>query len=228
MVGLALDQLMGSIPKELSLFLDMDIIQFDGNNKTYILQGVFNKSMRMNEMVGLLNSCHTILCPNNTWNINGKAGATECQPCKRNQYFGSRILEGNTTNIEKVILDSLYTATGGRYWILADNWTDPEAPLCHREGVNCNGMNGDSGVTELRLNGMGLNGTIPPEIFDLPSILLLEFSNNDVDIKFDGLAKATKLKTLQLSNTSIRSLKGIEQAPATLTEIHLADNQITG
>ena len=78
------------------------------------------------------------------------------------------------------------------------------------------------------LNGMGLNGTIPPEIFDLPSILLLEFSNNDVDIKFDGLAKATKLKTLQLSNTSIRSLKGIEQAPATLTEIHLADNQITG
>lgn len=231
-LGLSFNKLVGAIPTEFDAFLDVDL-HLEGNMITHIPIGLCSKPKWMNGDVGHLKSCAAILCPENSWGAFGKASTREnarCSPCPGNTFMGSTTCAVNiTTNPEKEILDKLFAATGGRYWTSATNWTEPGVPICYREGVYCSANSGaDSGVDELRLNGMGLEGVIPSEIFDLPHVRLIGLSNNDVDLTFERIANATNLRTLQLTNTSIRTLAGIGRAPSKLTEIHFAHNQLKG
>jgi hypothetical protein len=86
----------------------------------------------------------------------------------------------------------------------------------------------DAGVTELRLNGVGLRGTIPDVVFHLPYLRALAISHNPVDIVLEKVGNAQNLEVLLMSETEARSIEGIQNAPPTLTEFHAALNQITG
>ena len=72
------------------------------------------------------------------------------------------------------ILVSGFEALGGQNWTRSDNWLS-DAPLGAWYGVEV----GDEGqVTALRLDGNRLEGAIPRELADLPSLAHLSLTNN--------------------------------------------------
>ena len=173
--------------------------------------------------------CDAILCPPLTWNNNGKAtNSSACKDCPENDsLYGQTLCSSAPENQERQILDKLFAMTGGRTRA-HDNWLRPGVPICQREQVNCFDGNADEGVREILLNGFGLRGTVPSEIWSLPSARELAFTNNAVDVSFQGIEKATALQTLKLSHCHIRSLDGLGKATNRLTELHLAFNQFNG
>ena len=175
--------------------------------------------------------CNAILCPPLTWNENGKAtDSSVCKDCPENDsLYGQTFCSSAPENRERQILDKLFSMTGGPYWSKGhDNWLRPGVPICQREQVNCFNSDADEGVREILLNGFGLRGTIPSDIWDLPSARELAFTNNAVDVSFEGIEKATALRTLKLSQCHLRTLQGIGNAPSRLTELHIAANQFNG
>ena len=180
--------------------------------------------------------CEAILCPPLTWNPFGKATGTDpCIKCDTDpsltssiwaSWYGRVSCGDITPTREKEILDKLFVVTGGRYWTIPhNNWLRPGIPICQREGVECMHSNSNSGVLELRMNRFGMRGTIPTDIWELSNARLISFTNNEIDISFEGIEKATALKVLKLSMCHIRSLEGIENVPDRLVELHLAKNQ---
>lgn len=176
--------------------------------------------------------CNAILCPPGTWNEYGKeTAAGACKECPGNtDLFGQVECGGtNASSREKEILDKLFVETGGRYWNKThENWQKPGVPICQREGVSCFNADDNEGVRELRMNGFGLRGTIPKEIWELTDARQLAFTNNPVDVNFDGIEKATGLIVLKLSSCHLRTLEGLGNAPQSLKELHLAENQYDG
>ena len=175
--------------------------------------------------------CNAILCPPGTWNEFGKeTEKARCNPCAENAIlYGQVECSGNERNWEKKILDKLFSMTGGRYWNKThDNWQKPGVPICEREGVHCFNQSANEGVRELQMNAFGLRGTIPTDIWKLTSARLLSFTNNAVDVSFDGIEEAKSLIVLKLSNCNLRTLDGLGVAPKTLKELHVAANQFDG
>ncbi len=70
-------------------------------------------------------------------------------------------------------LIALYNATKGEEW--NRRWNLGDCNICNWEGVTCN-ANGR--VTELNLNGFGLNGELPAELADLPALTKLDVGQN--------------------------------------------------
>ena len=233
MISMTYNELTGPVPALLDSFDDLDI-HLEGNQINAVPSVLCDNAKWMDGEVGLLsNSCDAILCPPQTYNLYGKASSklnAACQACPSSTFFGSTTCGAdNNPNPEKTILDNLYSQTGGRYWRKNANWTTPGIPICHREGVTCAGnADGDSGVSELRFNTFGLKGMVPSEIFTLPSLRLLGLSDNEIDVKFGMIDQATSLRTLQLSNTKVSNLENLQKVPATMTELHLANNHISG
>lgn len=181
--------------------------------------------------------CDAILCPPRTWNAFGKASELDpCIPCDVGStqdiwdFWYGRVSCGDITpSHEKEILDKLFIATGGRYWTAKhDNWLRPGVPICQREGVECIDPAANDGVLELRLNRFGLRGTVPNDIWDLPHARQLAFTDNEIDIRFDGIENAEALKVLKLSKCKLRGIEGIQNVPGRLMELHLARNQFNG
>jgi Leucine-rich repeat (LRR) protein len=231
------NQLDGAIPVGLAIFKNMELDLED--NMVSDLPEILcdNHDDWMTGEVGLvLGGCDAILCRPGFWSAHGKAVTrldVSCEPCEGNQYFGETTCEtsGTVKSREAEILDNFFTATGGRYWTTeSGNWTKASVPICDREGVKCGEASDDrnSGVTELRLNGFGMRGKIPGEIFELPSIRALAFSHNPVDIELVDVGKSDTLQVLLLSETDLRSLYGIENANDALFEFHAAKNQMDG
>jgi hypothetical protein len=174
--------------------------------------------------------CNAILCPPSTWNEFGKEtddGA--CSPCDENKGLYGQVKCGDLEqNREKEILDKLFSMTGGRYWNHThDNWLRPGVPICQREGVSCFQPDANEGVQELRMNGFGLRGTIPNDIWELSHARQLAFTKNPIDVSFEGIEQATALIVLKLSKCHLRTLKGLANAPG-VRELHVAENQFDG
>lgn len=174
--------------------------------------------------------CNGILCPPGTWNEFGKETvSTSCKTCSASEFYGQTkcgILEKTR---EQEILDLLFSRTGGRYWTSAhNNWTKPGVPICQREGITCLGDEHDNeGVRVIHMNGFGIRGTLPSEIWELSHLQELAFTNNPVDVSFTGIENATKLEGLKLSKCHLRSLDGLENAHS-VRELHIAQNQFEG
>jgi len=235
-VRLAMNQLEGEVPKELADFHNM-VLEIEDNHITGLPDDLCRQAGWMNgETVGLERSCDAILCPVGFWSPTGRASANsgvQCQPCPSNKYFGETVCaKGDLrSNSEVNILDTLFNETGGWYWSHAHtNWTKPGVPICYREGIVCGWRPADmnSGVTEIRLNGYGLEGKIPTDVFQLPLLRRISVSNNKVDLSFEGIEQATKLEILTLTHTNIRSLVGIEKAPKSLYNIDVARSKLAG
>ena len=237
LVKLGGNQFEGTIPSELARFSSMTLYLED-NRIVSIPEIVCENDGWMGGQVGLVpEKCDAILCPPNTWSFLGRASVaseTVCLACNSSKFYGATFC-GNQTearkNIEVEILDHLFQATGGRFWTKPHlNWTRPYVPICYREGVRCSRETPDpnSGVFELVLNGFGLRGTIPSDIFDLPYIRGLQFLSNPVDISLERIGNAKRLETLRLSGTKLGSLEGVQNAGEFFHEIYAENNGLKG
>lgn len=226
-VSLEFNTLSGDIPIGLKDF-DKMVLHLEGNQVSGIPSTLCENQGWMDGEVGNVPSdsrCDAILCASGSWNEFGKATSdSPCIPCPTSSFFGQVFCGNEKSSREKEILDQFFVSTGGRYWSkLHDNWLRPGVPLCSREGVHCAGDESkNEDVLELRLNGFGLRGTIPSEIWELPKLRKLGLTENPVAISFEGIESATALIVLQTSQCQIRSLNGIEKAPNKLAEVHLA------
>lgn len=169
--------------------------------------------------------CDAILCPKGTYNSIGRATSGdggECKECTNGQYAGATSCLGATeeNSRQKEILDGLYKDTGGDQWTeKVVYWT--EADVCNYEGIICSG---DGAVTEINVTSFGLTGDIPTDIWELPSLEKIDFSSNVVDLKFEGVEKATKLKELIMSDADLTSVSGIEKASSSLKKLEIQRN----
>lgn len=248
-VSLSFNHFSGVIPHQLDVFSSM-VLELEGNMIEDLPSVFCDNTFWMEGYVAQATfGCNAILCPPGTYNKNGKESQSSiCLPCETNEFYGatscgSLATDGdaptsasspgsapstqfdNTPKTEVQILDMFFAATNGNDWTSAhDGWT-AGAPACAREGVTCDD---DGNIDALRLNRFGLNGQIPTEIFQLSFNRILGFTDNTVDLRFDGIDQSTSLETLLMSNTKLKSLEGLQHASVTLHSIHAARNGLDG
>ena len=127
---------------------------------------------------------------------------------------------------ERVVLDALYNATGGRNWSHQRDWLSGE-PIGDWYGVTTDGI---GRVTALDLYQNHLTGTIPPELAGLPSLKQLHLSGNGLSGEIPGeLGGLTQLEQLIASSNRLSGEIPPELGDlGSLTWLHLSDNQLTG
>ncbi len=124
---------------------------------------------------------------------------------------------------ERAALVALYNATDGANWTHRDNWLSA-APLETWYGVTTD-ENGR--VTELRLGGNGLRGTIP----DLGALRYLEvlfLSSNLLSGPAPELSALTKLRWMDLSRNRLTGTIPDLSALVRITRLSFARNQLSG
>jgi Leucine-rich repeat (LRR) protein len=143
----------------------------------------------------------------------------------------SRVQEVTLTvpPIQREALIALYNATDG------DNWTDiPEDKKWKQDGAftedigNWYGitLDGDRQVEEIDLTGHGLNGSIPPEIGGLSSLLSLSLNDNQLSGSISTeIGNLSALFLLNLSGNQLTSLD--VSANTALTDLDCNSNQLT-
>uniref|UniRef100_A0A7S1Y4K1 Leucine-rich repeat-containing N-terminal plant-type domain-containing protein n=1 Tax=Grammatophora oceanica TaxID=210454 RepID=A0A7S1Y4K1_9STRA len=233
-VGLSFNKLSGKVPASLDAFDNMNLF-LEGNKISEIDSSLCDNTDWMGGEVGALaeeGGCLAILCPAGQWAPDGKANSKSdvlCESCDGAQFMGTTTCgdEGGDDS-EHAILDQLYQATGGRYWTMSDNWTADGVPVCSRHGIECTEVGSSLHVTKINLDNNKLKGTIPSTIFTLPHLTEIDFSNNPVDLKFDGIGQAASLSTIKLESTSVRSLANLDGAASSLEELHFQFNSIGG
>ena len=101
---------------------------------------------------------------------------------------------------EREALVALYEATGGPGWARNDNWLSDE-PLSEWEGV---ATNPDGTVDVLDLSNNRLEGRLPPQIGDLPSLWKLHVQNNRLEGPLPAeLANASDMRDLDLRQNGL-------------------------
>ena len=172
------------------------------------------------------NGCDAILCPKGTYNAYGRAKSGTnggCLSCPNGEFAGAIGCDGITgeeDNLEQKILDRLFIETGGSNWTKKNNWEN--GTVCEYEGVTCSieEENGNEGVEEINLAGFGLTARIPTQIYKLPFLKRIDFSNNNVDLSFEGIDQALNLVEIIIEDADLTSIEGISEAPS-LTKVSL-------
>lgn len=223
-INLRNNAITGTIPIELRRFDELDINLAD-NKILAIPAELCGISGWMGGRIGEVESCSAILCPRGSFNQFGhESPSNPCEPCGQlstSPYMGHTHCEDFTS--ERETLNKIFEATGGEFWSKASKWQS-EAPICSWEGIACE--DGDlqdaDGITSIQLDRNGLSGTIPSDIWTLPSLRTLSLENNPgLVINFNGLSAAKSLEILRISQTNVNSLDGIAAARG-LKEVHLS------
>jgi Leucine-rich repeat (LRR) protein len=151
-------------------------------------------------------------------------GQTECT--KNVSEISSVPTESPTTSIDRRALESIYENCGGTGWATKDNWMDKAVSICLWDGVYCDESNN---VSEISLRSNLMNGTFPSlEVFSgIPSLKALILDSNIIVFPFEGIQKATRLETLDLSGTELSSLSGLSAAPS-IQNLYLSSNNLKG
>ena len=111
--------------------------------------------------------------------------------------------QGNTVATDKTALVALYNATGDSSWTTSTNWSSDQQ-LSSWHGVT---TNSDGRVTELDLNGNGLNGTLPAALGNLSELQHLDLGANNLSGALpSALTDLTNLEELLLNES--RALSG--------------------
>jgi Leucine-rich repeat (LRR) protein len=232
-VDLTSNQLTGQIPASLTQFAQLNLYVAD-NQITSIAEGLCTKTLWLNGEVGSLGSCNAILCPNNTYSVLGRAEQTtdtKCNPCPSGthaEFYGStQCFNSSEQQIftEREVLIELYQATGGIDWANNENWLDPTESICLWYGVYCLDPNQES-VAGIVLEQNGLAGIVPSSIYMLSNLQELNFAGNDIVMDFRGIASLPSLGFLNLDNTGISSLAGLEQSKVVV--LHVGGNSFDG
>ena len=225
MLDLQYNALTGTIPSELSRISQMNI--FLANNKIDAIAPELC-SLSWNGGAPAALGCDGILCKKGTFNVLGRAReGTPCDVCPSTDYA---IYLGSTKcgpDLDMDTLSALYIDLGGSDWTKSDGWMESN-DVCTWYGITC-GEDGDSKgrVTGISLGENNLVGTVFSDVFELPYLTLLDLRTNNITLSFEGILNAQSLDTLYLSQTKIKSLKGIGYG-VSLKNLHLTDNYLTG
>lgn len=227
-VDLISNRLTGSIPASLTQFGDLSLY-VAGNRISGIADGLCRKDSWMLGAVGNF-QCNAILCPPGTSSVYGRQKdsnsiCTSCATGLSAEFYGSFNCLGDEDRqslSERTILEDFYRATEGDNWKNSMGWLDSDESFCTWFGVTC--ASGIESVASIHLPDNGLRGSIPAEMHEL-ALKELNFAHNQVEMSFQGIAKAGMLEYLQLDDTGINSLAGLEMA-STLKLLHIADNNI--
>lgn len=122
----------GTIPSTLSRFTDM---RFDAvnNHLTKVNSDLCSLTGWWNGEVGRVidaggDGCDAILCPKGTYNDYGRAKSGTnggCLECPAGKYAGAIGCAGVTDasdSLEQIILDKIFSDTGGSSWTRKHNW----------------------------------------------------------------------------------------------------------
>lgn len=171
----------------------------------------------MNGAVGILKTCDAILCPVGTFAPSGRQ-VTRSDPCVPCEGLLSSPTLGHTfckeIDSERSILELLFAKCGGGSWKSNNLWGGNE-PICSWEGIECEGDNDDDdGVKAIKLEGVGLTGTLPSQIWSLPRLRELNLRNNEgFYVPLEALSGiSSSLEQLQLYGAQIEALKEISKA----------------
>lgn len=234
-VDLTMNHIEGTLPMELQRLNYMTI--YLAGNKIDSLDETF---CTINTWMGgdvETNGCDAILCPEGTSNNYGRHGTVGpiCKPCSFTftaPFYGSGKCKPDQKDYnEKEILMKLYDFTKGSSWLNSDNWNNDNESICNWHGIHCVSddiSGGTQVVKEISLASNNLDGTIPPQVFDLQYLEVLNLRDNKVDVQLSSLlVDVDPLKALYLDNTHISSLEGIGKL-TNLRTIHMQQNNFGG
>lgn len=103
-------------------------------------------------------------------------------------------------------------------WLEEDN-------VCDWYGIECSDDDGLL-VTAITLEDNGLQGAVPTDIFDLPSLKSIKLKKNaGLVLSMAGIEKASKLEMLSLSETGLSNIDGVSKATS-LKFLHLTNNNL--
>ena len=221
--------LAGVVPASLTQFDNLDLILND-NRFSGIAPGLCSMSNWLDGAVGAFD-CDGLLCPKDTFSQTGRRAVDQtCLPCPANSvapYMGSSkcvSAEAQAIENEREVLKAMYDSLDGIGWHSQSNWYDDSVSFCDWIGITCT-SDGKS-IQSILLGANGLKGTLPDVVFDLPNLFELNLSENEVVINFDYIGSAAKLELLNIDETGVSSLSGIEGAPA-LKLLHAGNNMFT-
>ena len=224
------NNLEGTIPGEFAEFRQLRLYVAD-NRIEGISSTLCRKDEWMNGDVGNY-ECNAILCPPNTFSSYGRHNdEEECQPCGEfltAQYYGSLSCVTDVKQQalkQQQILELFYDNMGGSDWKIGANWKDSSVSICEWYGITCISSE-EPLVKSINLPRNGLKGDVPEEIFNLSALREIDFSSNLVGFSFSGVEKATRLKYLNLDNTGLTHIDGIENANH-LIVLHLMTNRFS-
>ncbi|WP_203337289.1 hypothetical protein [Nocardioides limicola] len=124
---------------------------------------------------------------------------------------------------------AVYAATNGPAWTDRRGWgTDPN--VCAWYGVWCH-PDDDAArnlVRGLFLDGNGLTGALPTEIADLPRLLTLQLSSNDLTAVPAEIGALAELRLLHLYWNNLTELPAELGNLASVEQLVLGGNQLTG
>mmetsp|Transcript_16074 Transcript_16074/g.24004 ORF Transcript_16074/g.24004 Transcript_16074/m.24004 type:complete len:2620 (-) Transcript_16074:183-8042(-) len=221
--------LAGVVPASLTQFDKLELILND-NRFSGIAPGLCSMGNWLDGAVGAFD-CDGLLCPKNTFSQTGRRTENQtCLPCPDDTvapYMGSSkcvSAEEQAIENEREVLKAMYDSLDGIGWHSQSNWYDDAVSFCDWQGITCT-SDGKS-VQSIHIGANGLKGTLPDVIFDLPNLFELNLSGNEVVVNFDYIGSATKLELLNIDETGVSSLSGIESAPA-LKLLHASKNMFT-
>jgi len=228
-VGLEANFLAGDVPASLTQFDKLDLYISD-NRFSGIAPGLCRMSDWLEGDVGTFD-CDGLLCPRNTYSQVGRRIQDQaCQLCPENTvapYMGSSkcvSAEQQRIENERMVLKAMYDSLDGIGWHSQSNWYDDAISFCEWHGITC--TSDEKSIQAIHLGANGLKGTLPDVVFDLPNLLELNLSENEVVIHFDSIGGASKLEYLNVDDTGLISLGGIQSAPA-LKLLHASKNKFT-
>lgn len=256
-INLSFNNLSGSIPVELGEFkeLNIDLVGNSFTDlPSSICDDTSGNGLWMNGNVNIF-ECAAILCPAGRYSETGRQEelAIPCMPCvplQDSEVLGNTecdkttdsatsinvptIIDDDNFLSEREILKELFRETGGETWTINLNWNEENIGICEWYGITCfpDRANDDEGVIAIEMNndddsGNNLAGFIPPQIFNLPSLQVLNLKGNQIDIDFTKANENNSLELLYLSDTSLTTIEGIN-AIRSVKELHLTDAGAAG
>lgn len=139
--------------------------------------------------------CNGILCPTHTYAPQGRAtSANPCTPCQTGDYLGSVVclVQDEYSVLEQIFLNTDGEASWKVKWPLANR------NYCTWKGIHCDAQ---GHVTRIFMPNNGLKGEIPETIFHLQKLVDLDLSRNDITVRFDRIAEARNLASLNIAYT---------------------------
>jgi hypothetical protein len=230
-IALQNNEITGTIPSELAKFNFLDI-NLAGNSIEEIPQKLCSKEGWMQGYVGEIGNCSAILCPKGTFNQFGHhAPENPCLDCSHLvgiDTLGNTHCENFTS--ERDALIKLFVDTGGEFWVNSTSW-NTDAPICSWFGVLCEDgdLQDTSGITQIRLDANGLDGTLPSEVWTLPALQSFRVDeNSNLIINLEGITNAADtLEIVSLSHVKMTSLEGISSL-TNLRKFTMVGNDLTG
>ena len=122
-------------------------------------------------------------------------------------------------------LNRFYKVTNGIHWTNHTHWNTTK-PICNWFGVQCSN---EQTIIGLILPSNGLVGRVAKELYEISSLQTLNLKDNSLtDAGFEGINKdSSNIEVIDVSQNGLTSVTGIENAPDSLREIHLADNRLS-